>query len=135
MPIAFDTRQVEKNLRKLIADEPQKRRKAMRDVAKYAEGISRDMTPVDTGTLTGDVKSSVQESGDVTAAVLCIPASAQSAAYAIPMHEHQYELGEKSVRKQGKTGRVVGRGYISRALEIAAERAGKIIESVFRKGR
>lgn len=108
----FDTNRLSANIKKLLEESPKLRQKAMKAVAAAVEAEVKMSTPMDEGTLTADVTSNVQEVDGIIAAVICIPANAPSSKYAVAMHENKYNLGEKSLSKQAKTGRPVGSKYI-----------------------
>ena len=73
-------------------------------IEKYA---SEDVTLLQ-GQIISDGKPSFSES---------IAAKAPSSHYAIPMHEGFYQLGENSREKQRKVNVMVGRKFITRAID------------------
>ncbi len=66
---------------------------------------------------TTEVSNKTVEHKKSFAAVVYIPSNGQSSQYAIPMHENQYHLGPKSLDKQRKVGKQVGRKFITRAMD------------------
>ena len=125
----FNTRELRANVRRHLQTElPEKARRAMERAAELLSYEAKQLTPVDEGNLTDDVTSRAVEYGKSYAAVVYIPENAPSSEYAIPMHEHDYDLGENSLAKQAKTGRIVGKGYLIRAAEESRDAIGKIIE-------
>lgn len=123
------TRELSANLRRHLRDAlPEKTHRAMEQVAALLSYEAKELTPVDEGTLTEDVTSRTVQYEKSYAAVAYVPENAPSSEYAIPMHEHDYSLGENSLAKQAKNGRVVGKGYLRRAVEESRDTIGKIIE-------
>jgi hypothetical protein len=115
--IKFNSSQFDARVRKLIKLQPQKKRAALQDIAVFLEGEVKDHTAVDEGHLTENVRGEVQEDGNRMAAVIKIPANSQASQYAIPMHENNYKLGKKSLDKRSKTGKPVGKKYISNPID------------------
>lgn len=103
--------------------------KAMQDVGHYLRGQVQLRAPVDKGNLTADISSQVVKNDQSISTVLYIPSNAPSAQYAIPMHEGQYDLGENSREKQRKVAVVVGRKFMTRAIDENRETIKEIIKS------
>jgi len=112
----FNTNAFGGNIRQLLMSQPVRTKRAMDAVGGYLNGEVKKRTPIDEGFLTADVTNKTFQYEKSFAAILYIPWNAPSAKYAIPMHEHNYNLGEKSQQKQRKVGVSVGRKYITRAL-------------------
>ena len=91
-------------------------RPAFKAEANALLGEVKKRTPIDEGFLTADVSNKTVAYKKSFAAVVYVPSNATSSKYAIPMHEHRYNLGRKSIQKQRKVGKLVGRKYITRAL-------------------
>ena len=91
--------------------------KAMQDVGHYLRGQVQLRTPVDEGNLTADIAMRVVEYQRSMATVLFIPSNAPSSQYAIRMHEGFYRLGDNSIEKQRKVNVIVGRKFITRAID------------------
>ena len=123
----FDMSQVSANLRKALMKHPGMAKKAMEEVALHIEGETKDRTPIDEGTLTADVIAETQNYSKGVAAVIKIPINAPSAGYAVAMHEGEYQPGAASMSKQGKTGKQVGRKYITGAID---ENNGEILDII-----
>lgn len=125
----FNTRQLGDRVRRELQLMPLKTRRAMDAVGGFLNGEVKDLTPQDDGFLTADVSNETVEFKESFAAVIYIPNNANSAQYAIPMHENEYNLGPKSLDKQRKVGKPVGRKFITRAMDGNAEDILGIIES------
>lgn len=115
--IKFDMSQVRANIKKALSKHPALVKKAMNDVAIFLEGEVKDHTPMDEGTLTADAVGEVQEHNGSFAAVIKIPTNAPSSAYAPAMHEGDYNLGPKSLDKQAKLGKPVGKKFITNPID------------------
>ena len=113
----FNTRQLGDAVRRELQEHPLRARRAMNAVGGFLNGEVKDLVPVDEGFLTADVSNRTVEYKKCFAAVIYIPSNGQSAQYAIPMHENQYNLGAKSIDKQRKVGKQVGRKFITRAMD------------------
>lgn len=113
----FNTRQLGEAVRRELQNQPLKARRAMDAVGGYLNGEIKDLTPQDDGFLTSEVSNKTIENKKSFAAVVYIPSNGQSAQYAIPMHEGQYQLGPKSLDKQRKLGKTVGHKFITRAMD------------------
>lgn len=113
----FNTRQLGEKVRAELQAQPVRTRRAMDAVGGFLNGEVKDLTPVDEGFLTADVSNQTVQYKDSFAAVIYIPVNAASSKYAIPMHENQYQLGINSREKQRKVGKVVGRKFITRAMD------------------
>jgi len=103
--------------------------KAMQDTGHFLRGQVQLRTPVDEGNLTSDISMQVVQYQKSFAAVLFIPSNAPSAQYAIRMHEGQYNLGENSQEKQRKVNVIVGRKFITRAIDENRSTIREIIKS------
>jgi len=90
--------------------------KLLNDIADKAleEVVLR--VPFLTGALQNSVDAEHANINDLTSSVY-ISANAPAGKYALKMHEAFYNLGEKSIQKQTKTGVQVGRKYMDRALQ------------------
>jgi len=116
--ISFDLGQFSLNLEKLQNFHAAGMRKALENIGDLVSGAAKDRAPLKEGVLTMSIEPSVQ--GD-TAVVIRVPSNAPASSYAVPMHENEYKLGEKSSMKSAKHGVEVGRKYITRAIEDSAE--------------
>ena len=103
--------------------------KAMQDTGHYLRGQVQLRTPVDEGNLTADIAMRVVQYQRSLATVLFIPSNAPSSQYAIPMHEGFYQLGENSREKQRKVNVMVGRKFITRAIDDNRATIKEIIKS------
>lgn len=112
----FNTNVFNANIRQVLMSQPLRTRRAMDAVGGYLNGEVKKRTPIDEGFLTADVSNQTVQYRKSFAAVVYVPSNATSSKYAIPMHEHKYNLGKKSIQKQRKVGKLVGRKYITRAL-------------------
>ena len=113
----FNTRQLGEAVRRELQNQPLKARLAMDAVGGYLNGEIKDLTPQDDGFLTSEVSNKTVENKKSFAAVVYIPSNGQSAQYAIPMHEGHYQPGPKSLDKQRKLGKPVGRKFITLAMD------------------
>ena len=112
----FNTNGLSSGIRQILQSQPLRTRRAMDAVGGYLNGEVKKRTPIDEGFLTADVSNKTVAYKKSFAAVVYVPSNATSSKYAIPMHEHRYNLGRKSIQKQRKVGKLVGRKYITRAL-------------------
>ncbi len=117
----FNTRQLRAGVQRELQNQPVRARRAMDAVGGYLNGEIKDLTPQDDGFLTSEVSNKTVKYKKSYAAVVYIPSNGQSAQYAIPMHENQYELGPKSKDKQSKVGKQVGRKFITRGMDGGTE--------------
>ena len=102
--------------------------KAMQDTGHFLRGQVQLRTPVDEGNLTADIAMDVVRKKSLSA-VLYIPSNAPSSPYAIRMHEGNYNLGENSREKQRKVNVIVGRKFITRAIDENRSTIREIIKS------
>ena len=128
----FNTRQLSAALQREIMREPVRARRAMDAVGGFLNGEAKDLAPVDEGFLTGEISNLTVNYRRSYAAVIYIPGNGQSAQYAIAMHEGFYRIGAKSTNKQSKVGKVVGRKFITRALDNNITVIGEIIRREMR---
>lgn len=101
---------------------------ALSDVGSHIAGEAKDRAPVEEGHLTEAISSEVIPHKNSEAALIFVPANHQSAPYAIPRHENDYNLGEGSLAKQSRTGRQVGSKYITRAIDDNRQTIAEIIQ-------
>lgn len=124
----WNTRELQAAVQKELRRVPEKAKRAMDGVGGYLNGEVRKRTPVDEGNLTASITNETVNYRQSSAAVIYVPSNAPSAPYAIAMHENNYELGEDSEKKQSKTGKAVGKKYISRAIDENRSRIVSIIK-------
>ena len=124
----WNTRELKAAVQKELRRIPEKSKRAMDGVGGYLNGEVRKRTPVDEGHLTASITNETVEYRKSRATVLYVPSNSPAAEYAIPMHENNYFIGVNSERKQQKTGKKVGRKYISRAIDENRDRIVKIIK-------
>ena len=129
----FNTRNLAAGIRRELQAEPVRARRAMNAVGGYLAGEAKDRAPVDEGFLTADITNKTVENKKSWSAALFIPSNAASSEYAVAMHEGSYTPGEKSQNKAKKTGKVVGRKFITRAIDENRGDIVKIIEFELRK--
>lgn len=125
----FSTRELGRRIQEAARANGAAAMKAMQDVGHYLRGQVQLRTPVDEGNLTSDISMQVVRYQKSFAAVLFIPSNAPSAQYAIRMHEGQYNLGENSQEKQRKVSVMVGRKFITRAIDDNRAAIREIIKS------
>ena len=123
----FSTRNLSAGIRRELLARPMLARRAMTDVGKLLEKESRARAPKREGFLESDIASTVVAYKQSFAAVVHVPTNAPSASYAVAMHEGRYNLGELSEAKQSAGSVVVGRRFISRALE---DNQSRIVKSI-----
>ena len=124
----WNTRELKAAVQRELQRMPEKAKRAMDGVGGYLNGEVRKRTPVDEGNLTASITNETVEYRKSSATVIYVPSNAPSAPYAIAMHENNYQLGEDSEKKQSKTGKVVGKKYISRAIDENRNRIVSIIK-------
>lgn len=129
----YNTRDLAAGIQRELMIQPIRARRAMNAVGGYLAGEAKERSPVDEGFLTADITNKTIENQKSFSAAIYIPSNATSSDYAIEMHEGQYMPGEKSQRKAQKTGRVVGRKFITRALDENISDVQKIIQHELRK--
>ena len=125
----FSTRELGRRIQEAARANGAAAMKAMQDVGHYLRGQVQLRTPVDEGNLTADIAMRVVEYQRSMATVLFIPSNAPSSQYAIRMHEGQYNLGENSQEKQRKVNVIVGRKFITRAIDDNRTTIKEIIKS------
>lgn len=128
----YSTAELREGIRKALLANRSVAESAMKDVSRLLLKEARLRTPVDEGLLTGAVAAETVPYRKSVAAVVYVPVNSPAAAYAIPMHEHDYEPGAKSKDKARKTGVVAGRKYLTRAIE---ENTGRIRECILLRMR
>lgn len=129
----FNTRELSAALKKLVVKDAQAAEKAMRDVKNLLVMETKKRTPVMEGNLTASITGESVQLEKSWAATVFVPVNSPASAYAIWMHEGEYNLGENSQAKQGKTGCTVGPKYITRAINENKERIVAIITRMLKK--
>jgi hypothetical protein len=125
----FNTSGLSANIRQILNDRPAAARRAMNAVSGYLNGEAKDLCPVDEGFLTAEISNKTVVNPQSYAAVIYVPNNGQSAPYAIAMHENHYFLGKNSRLKQRKAGKIIGRKFITRALDANVKEIKSIIQS------
>lgn len=128
MTFRFNTSALAKAVRERLRESEALTEAAMNDVAHFLVGEARNRAPVDEGNLVNSISGAVQRNAKSSSAVVYVPSNSPAAQYAIPMHENVYNLGPNSKAKQSKVDVVVGRKYLTRAIEENRDRIVKIIE-------
>lgn len=105
------------NLERGIIVHQSKVRKAVSECGDVGvlEAVRR--APKDEGMLEESIVKELGVTAEGQVARVMVPVNAPGAAYAISMHEDQYQLGEKSQAKQASAGVEVGRKYLTRGVE------------------
>ena len=116
------------NLERNIAMFHAKVRKAVSECGDVGVLESARRAPVDEGMLVSSITKEVGASAEGQIARIMIPVNAPGAAYALAMHEDQYQLGEKSLAKQASAGVEVGRKYLTRGAEAGIPKYEEIIK-------
>ena len=124
----FNTRELGEGIRRELQQMPDRTKKAMDGVGGYINGEVRKRTPVDEGHLTASITNETVVYEKSHAAVVYVPSNSPASEYAIAMHENNYNIGPDSQMKQAKTGKTVGKKYISRALDENHDRIVKLIK-------
>lgn len=106
-----------KNLERNIVLHQSKVRKAVSKCGDRAVWESQLRAPKDEGMLEESIAKELGVTAEGQVARVMVPVNAPGAAYAIAMHEDQYQLGEKSQAKQASAGVEVGRKYLTRGVE------------------
>ena len=125
----FSTRELGRRIQEAARANGAAALKAMNDAGHFLRGQVQLRTPVDKGNLTADIAMEVVPHQKSLATVLYIPSNAPSSQYAIPMHEGNYDLGENSIEKQRKVNVIVGRKFITRAIDENRATIKEIIKS------
>ena len=125
----FNTRELGRRIQEAARANGAAALKAMNDTGHFLRGQVQLRTPVDNGNLTADIAMEVVPFKKSLATVLYIPSNAPSSQYAIPMHEGNYDLGENSREKQRKVNVMVGRKFITRAIDENRATIKEIIKS------
>ncbi len=113
----FNTREFDAGVRKALLQHPQQAMRAMRDIKNLLVMEVKKRTPVREGHLTGSITGEAVQLERSWAATVFVPVNSPAAAYAVWLHEGDYNLGENSLAKQGKTGCTVGPKFITRAID------------------
>lgn len=124
----FNTSGLSANIRQILNDRPAAARRAMNAVGGYINGEAKDLCPVDEGFLTSEISNKTVVNSQSYAAVIYVPQNGQSAPYAVAMHENHYNLGKNSKLKQRKVGKIIGRKFITRALDANVKEIKSIIK-------
>lgn len=125
----FNTSGLSANIRQILNDRPAAARRAMNAVGGYLNGEAKDLCPVDEGFLTSEISNKTVVNPKSYAAVIYVPQNGQSASYAVAMHENHYNLGKNSRLKQRKVGKIIGRKFITRALDANVKEIKSIIKA------
>lgn len=88
----------------------------VRTLTDKLEDESVKRTPIDEGFLAQSHEKKVEVTPSRVTGHVFIPANSPASDYAVPMHEHFYNLGEASRAKQAGSKVTVGRKYLERAL-------------------
>lgn len=129
----YNQRELRAAVNRVMATSKRAQVAAMRDASKLFEAEAKLRAPVDEGTLTADITGDVRQNEKSVSARVYVPVNAPSRPYAIPMHEHFYNLGANSQAKQAKVNVVVGRQYISRAITENLDEARQVVISRLRR--
>lgn len=125
----FNTRELGRRIQEAARANGAAALKAMNDTGHFLRGQVQLRTPVDEGNLTADIAMDVVRNEKSLSAVLYIPSNAPSSPYAIKMHEGFYRLGDNSLEKQRKVNAIVGRKFITRAIDENRTTIKEIIKS------
>ena len=129
-----DLTQIHNNVNKILKTIPSRAYSALNEIANDVSGEAKDLAPVKKGFLQESIRGEVVKDnlGNTSAAIIYVPSNHQASTYAIKMHENTYNLGKGSVLKQQRTGKIVGKKFITRAIDNRSDRIKKIIEYYFR---
>lgn len=129
------THQFDAAVKRLLSEYTDIRHKCMMDASQKMVDEARLRTPIDKGNLTGDITGGTEINEKSETAVVYVPVNAPSSKYAIPMHEHDYNLGKGSLAKQAKNGGIaVGKGYLTRAITDNIEEIMNLIRHTLMLG-
>ena len=126
--ISFDLGQFNLNLKKLENLHHSQIEKALEEIGDFVSKEAKLRAPVKEGILTMTIEPNVQGN----AVIIRVPENSPASDYAIPMHEHEYNLGDKSQQKQGKVGAEVGRKFITRAIDDNQKKIMKIAKNALK---
>ena len=129
----FNTRDFDAKTRKLLLQHPQLINRVMGDIMKLLIIEVKKRTPVREGHLTAAITGETVPLKRGMAATVFVPLNSPAAAYAVWLHEGDYNLGANSLAKQKKTGCVVGAKYITRAIDENRERIVAIMREALKK--
>jgi len=129
----FNTREFDAKLRRALMEQPQQAAAAMRDIRNLLVMEVKKRTPVREVHLDAIITGEVVPYAKSWAATVFVPVNSPAAPYAVWLHEGQYQLGENSQAKQGKTGCAVGPKYITRGIEDNKERIVAIMREALKK--
>ena len=100
------------------------------DIGNNAVKEADDRAPIDMGTLTHDIEKSVQvDNNNLPGVIIRVPLNAPSSDYAVSMHEDEYNLGPRSKKKAARTGKQIGRKYITRGIDASKTKVEFLIKS------
>lgn len=131
----FNTRELAAGIRRELLEHRGRARHALNAAAGYIASEAKDRAPIDEGFLTADISHKAVDNGKSWSAAIYIPSNAPSSGYAIRMHEGEYNLGPKSRERARKTGKTVGRKFITRAIDDNRDDILKVIQFEMKKKR
>lgn len=123
----FSTRTLSVGIQSAMVSNHDAALKTMTVVSHFLRAETDKRTPKLEGPLTAELTPTVVPYKNSFAALVYIPVNGASSKYAIKMHEGVYNIGWRSREKQSKTGQVVGRRFMVRALDDNREKIITII--------
>ena len=127
MNFTFDMTEIVRGIKDAVDEMHDNAQEAAEAVNDWWLGEAKDLAPFLEGFLTSDIAGEVFYDGKVAYSVVYVPSNATSSQYAIRMHEGFYNLGKKSVSKQAKVGKTVGRHFITRPLDYGRDKMREIL--------
>lgn len=124
----FNTRELGQRIQQELQRMPDKTKRAMNVAGYEIVREARYRVPKKEGLLETSITNETVRYEKSHAAVIYVPSNSPASEYAIAMHENNYNIGPDSQEKQAKTGKTVGRKYISRALDENHDRIIRIIQ-------
>ena len=116
------------NIEKAIRKNRANIEKAVSQIGDVALLEATKRAPIDEGILTASIQKRMGRDEDGLSVAIMVPNNSPAAPYALAMHEGEYNLGERSEKKQTKAGVKVGRKFITRGIDAGKEKYLQIIQ-------
>ena len=118
------------NIERAIKENAANVEKAVSQIGDVALLESTKRAPIDEGHLTASLQKRMGRDEDGLSVAVMIPNNSPAAQYALPMHEGNYQPGEKSLKKQTRAGVQVGRKFITRGVDAGRGKYKLIIKKL-----
>ena len=129
----FNTRELDAGVRRALLENQRQAQIAMRDVKNELVKQTRFRVPLREGHLQLSITGDVVHLKKSWYATVYVPVNSPAAAYAVWLHEGQYNLGAESLAHQNKTGCVVGPKYITRAIQDSGNIILRMMQEALKK--